>query len=310
MPWGGFGEGRKRIGINPAILSHGGPQSAPPPSDPGPPKGWAEGVKKVPPPIIAKHLSLHPGAGLPLSPARCPREPSAAFLLDCTTSKGKVPNRFPMRVKVFTADDHPIFRRGLCDIIGEEEDLQLVGQASSGDEALEKILASPPDVAILDIDMPHMTGLEAARILSGRNLPTRIILLTMHEDEALFNEAVDLGVLGYVLKENAVDDLVRAVRTVAEGGTFISPSVSDFVLRRGRKTRTLRATNAGLEKLTPAEKRILRQIADDRTSKEIASALGISVRTVETHRQNISTKLGLRGSHSLLKFAFHNKSHL
>ncbi|MCB1205002.1 MAG: response regulator transcription factor [Verrucomicrobiae bacterium] len=215
-----------------------------------------------------------------------------------------------MTVKVLAADDHPIFRRGLCEIIEEEDDLKLVGQASSGKEALEMILASPPDVAILDIDMPQMTGLEAARVLSGKELPTRIILLTMHEDEALFNEAVDLGVVGYVLKENAVDDVVKAIRIVAEGGTFISPSVADFLFRRSRRTRELHKEKPGLENLTPAEKRILRQIAEDRTSKEIANELGISVRTVETHRQNISAKLGLSGSHSLVKFAFHNKSHL
>lgn len=215
-----------------------------------------------------------------------------------------------MSVTIFTADDHPIFRRGLCEIIGEENDLRLVGQASAGDEALELVLALQPDVAILDVDMPGMSGLEVARALGERDLPTRIILLTMHEDEALFNEAVDSGVLGYVLKENAVDDVVNAIRAVAAGRNFISPSVSHFLLGRKRGKRELRKEKPGLDQLTPAERRILKQIAEDKTSKEIADVLGISVRTVETHRQNMSTKLGLSGSHSLLKFAFHNKSRL
>ena len=126
-------------------------------------------------------------------------------------------------------------------------------------EAKDSIAVQDYDVAILDIDMPQMTGLEAARVLSGKELPTRIILLTMHEDEALFNEAVDLGVVGYVLKENAVDDVVKAIRIVAEGGTFISPSVADFLFRRSRRTRELHKEKPGLENLTPAEKRILRR---------------------------------------------------
>ena len=215
-----------------------------------------------------------------------------------------------MSISVFTADDHPIFRRGLCDIIEEESDLRLVGQASAGDEALEKVVELQPEVAILDVDMPGMSGLEAARALGERGLPTRIILLTMHEDEALFNEAVDAGVLGYVLKENAVDDVVNAIRAVAAGRNFISPSVSHFLMGRNRGKAQLRKEKPGLEQLTPAERRILKQIAEDKTSKEIADVLGVSVRTVETHRQNMSTKLGLSGSHSLLKFAFHNKSRL
>ena len=195
-------------------------------------------------------------------------------------------------------------------MISEEPDLCLVGQASAGDEALELITRSKPAIAILDVNMPGLTGLEVARRLISAGTESRIILLTMHEDEALFNEAIDIGVLGYVLKENAVADLVQAIRAVASGRTFISPSVSDFLLRRNRETAILRKEKPGLDQLTPAERRILKQIAEDKTSKEIADALTISVRTVETHRQNISTKLGLSGSHSLLKFAFHNKSHL
>ena len=158
--------------------------------------------------------------------------------------------------------------------------------------------------------MPGMSGLQVARVLHERGHRSAIILLTMHENETLFNEAIDIGILGYVLKENAVDDVVRAIRTVASGRTFISPSVSEFLVRRSRGKSELRKDKPGLEQLTPAERRILKQVAEDKTSKEIADALGISVRTVATHRQNISMKLGLSGSHSLLKFAFHNKSHL
>ncbi len=215
-----------------------------------------------------------------------------------------------MSISVFTADDHPIFRHGLCGILAEESDIELVGQASTGREALDAISSLRPQVAILDVDMPGMSGLEAARSLAKLEHPTRIILLNMHSNEALFNEAVDIGVLGYVLKENAVDDVVNAIRAVASGQSFISPSVSHFLIQRSQNKYELRRQNPGLDQLTPAEKRILKQIAEDRTSKEIAEELGISVRTVESHRQNMSTKLGLSGSHSLLKFAFHHRSQL
>lgn len=213
-------------------------------------------------------------------------------------------------LSIFIADDHPIFRKGLCEVIEEEPHLQLIDQASTGTEALQLISGKQPDIAILDVNMPGMTGLEVARQLVADGCPSRIILLTMHEDEDLFNEAIDIGVLAYVLKENAIEDLVNAIRSVSRGRTFISPSVSDYLLRRGQRKQELKAEKSGLDKLTPSEKRILKLIAEDTTSKEIADKLGISVRTVETHRQNISSKLDLSGTHSLLKFAFHNRSHL
>lgn len=213
-------------------------------------------------------------------------------------------------LSIFIADDHPIFRKGLCEVIEEQPHFQLIDQASTGMEALQQISKKQPDIAILDVNMPEMTGLEVARRLMADECPSKIILLTMHEDEDLFNEAIDIGVLAYVLKENAIEDLVNAIRSVSRGRTFISPSVSDYLLRRSQRKQELKAEKSGLDKLTPSEKRILKLIAEDTTSKEIADKLGISVRTVETHRQNISSKLDLSGTHSLLKFAYHNKSSL
>jgi DNA-binding NarL/FixJ family response regulator len=132
----------------------------------------------------------------------------------------------------------------------------------------------------------------------------------MHEDEDLLNEALGLGIHAYVLKENAVEDLVQAIHCVAAGRTFISASLSGLLLRRREKTEALRREKPGLDSLTPTEQRILRLIAGDKTSKEIADELGSALRTVETHRQNMSAKLGLNGSHSLLKFAYDHKSRL
>lgn len=215
-----------------------------------------------------------------------------------------------MQLRVLIADDHPIFRRGLCDVIEAEASLRLVGQAGNGEEALRLIDQLRPDIAILDVRMPKLTGLQTARNLMKKRSPVKLVLLTAHEDEALLNEALNLGIHAYVLKENAVEDLVNAIRSVASGETFISASLTGMLLRRRAQSEALRRDRPGLDKLTPTERRILKLIADDKTSKEIANVLACAVRTVETHRQNISTKLELTGSHSLLKFAYDNKSRL
>jgi two-component system, NarL family, response regulator DegU len=213
-------------------------------------------------------------------------------------------------IKILIADDHPIFRKGLCEVIAEDPSLQVLGETGDGAEALRLIQELRPAIAILDIHMPKLSGLQVIRSLWEKRSPVKVILLTMHEDEDLFNEAMNLGVSAYVLKENAAGELLKAVRCVAEGKTFVSSSLADLLLRRSQQSAALRREKAGLEFLTTAEGRILKLIAEDKTTKEIAEALGISTRTVDTHRQNISHKLNLSGSHSLLKFAYDNKSKL
>ena len=212
--------------------------------------------------------------------------------------------------KILIADDHPIFRKGLCEVIAEDPALRVVQEAGDGAEALRLITELRPALAILDIHMPKLSGLQVIRSLWERQFPVKIILLTMHEDALLFNEAMNLGVVAYVLKENAAADLLKAIRCVLDGKTFVSPSLSDLLLRRAQQSDALRREKAGLELLTATERRILKLIAEDKTTKEIAEALAISTRTVDTHRQNISHKLNLSGSHSLLKFAYDNKSRL
>lgn len=214
----------------------------------------------------------------------------------------------PLRIVI--ADDHPIFRRGLCDVIETDPTLDLVGQAADGEEAIELIGRVSPDIAILDVHMPKLTGLQAARKVRDSGGTVKLVLLTMYEDESLLNEALDLGINAYVLKENAAEDLIQAIRAVAAGKIFITASMTGALLRRRSDSEQLHRERPGLQRLTPTEQRILRLIADDRTSKEIADLLGCAVRTVETHRQNMSQKLDLSGSHSLLKFAYENRSWL
>ena len=211
---------------------------------------------------------------------------------------------------ILIADDHPIFRKGLCEVIASDRAFRIVQETGDGAEALRLIQELRPALAILDINMPKLSGLAVIRSLWERRFPAKIILLTMHEDEDLFNEAMNLGVGAYVLKENAAGDLLNAIRCVVDGKTFVSPSLSGLLLRRSQQSSALRREKAGLDLLTPTEGRVLKLIAEDKTTKQIADALGISARTVDTHRQNISHKLHLSGSHSLLKFAYDNKSRL
>lgn len=208
------------------------------------------------------------------------------------------------------ADDHPIFRRGLCDIIAEDPTLRLIAQAADGEQAWQLIQAHRPTVAVLDIHMPGRTGLQLARDVSQAQLPVALLMLTMDAEDALLYEALNLGVRGYLLKESAVGDLLQAIHRVARGDGYVCAGLSGALLRRGLAQDALRVQRPGLERLSPTERHILALVAEDRTSKEIAELLQCSPRTVETHRQNISQKLDLRGSHSLLRFAFAHKAQL
>jgi DNA-binding NarL/FixJ family response regulator len=167
-----------------------------------------------------------------------------------------------------------------------------------------------PNVAIVDLDMPKMNGLELTTAIEREQLPVRIIILTMYREEDMFNEAMDLGVLGYVLKDSAADDILHCIRAVADGRHYLSPAVSNFLVNRHTRAESLRRAKPGLTDLTPAELRILRLIARNKTSKEIADELDLSSRTVDNHRFNICAKLQLHGVHSLVKFAFDHKSEL
>jgi DNA-binding NarL/FixJ family response regulator len=213
-------------------------------------------------------------------------------------------------ITVLIADDHPIFRKGLKEVLSEDPTLRLVGEAGDGVDALRLIKDLKPRAAVLDLDMPKMNGLEVASKVSALKLPVALVILTMYKEERAFNEAIAAGVLGYVLKENAANDLLGCLHAVTVGQAFISPSLSSILLGRNARAQALLEEKPGLELLTVAERRILKLIAQDLTSKEIADQLAISFHTVENHRANICQKLNLRGSHSLLKFAFDNKAQL
>ncbi|HMX30214.1 MAG TPA: response regulator transcription factor [Blastocatellia bacterium] len=213
-------------------------------------------------------------------------------------------------IRIVIADDHPIYREGLRRVIERDATLRVVAEAGDGEEAVTQIEACRPDVAVLDLDMPKLDGFGVARRLVERRLPAATIFLTMHKDEDAFNEAMNLGAKGYVIKDSAVTDIVLAIRAVAAGEDFISPQLSGYLLRRARRSAELTARKPSLNDLTSAERRVLRLIAENKTTKEIAAELFVSPRTVDHHRANICAKLDLHGINALLKFAIAHQSQL
>jgi DNA-binding NarL/FixJ family response regulator len=216
----------------------------------------------------------------------------------------------PKPITVLVADDHPLFRKGLVDVLRAEAQVKVIQEAGDGASALRLVKELRPAVAVLDIEMPQRDGLEVAAEIQRLNLRTELIFITAYKDPETFDAAMDLGVKGYVLKESAVTDIVAGIKSVARGERYISPSLSGLLFRRREEAKKVRADHPGLDDLTPAERRILRLIAQGRTSKEIADELGVSTRTVENHRFNIGTKLDLHGVHSLVKFAYDHKAEL
>jgi DNA-binding NarL/FixJ family response regulator len=211
-------------------------------------------------------------------------------------------------IRIVIADDHPIVRRGLREIIEEAEGLIVLAEAGDGQSALELIRRQKPDVAVLDISMPVINGFAVAREILKENLHVKIIFLTMHEEESLFDEAMTLEVKGYVLKESSMSEIVNCIKAVAAGKHYTSPALTGYLISRGRRAES--QEKAGLKALTPTERRILKLIAQYKTSREIADELFISYNTVETHRRNVCEKLDLHGSHALMKFALAHDSEL
>lgn len=213
-------------------------------------------------------------------------------------------------VTVLVVDDHPLLRHGLRDVIGNNSRFKIVGEASDGEEALRQITCLKPQIAILDIDMPRLNGLETIRSIRVLPFPVKVIILTMYKEEDMFNAAMDLGVKTYILKENAANDIMVALEKTDRDEGFVSALMLKAGQRRSDRVRELLLSRPQIESLTPAERRILKLIGEDFTSKEIAGRLNLSVRTVDNHRQHICNKLKLHGTHSLLKFAFDNSAYL
>ena len=214
------------------------------------------------------------------------------------------------KIRIIMADDHPIFRSGLRQIIEEDNNIEILGEADNGQAALELIDKFKPDIVLLDIDMPVKTGLDVMKELSERERIPKVIFLTVYADEDMYDEGVELGISGYVLKDSAISEITDCIYKVFDNKYYISSSVSDLLLNK--KSKAIKDT--GKEKLTDmltrSELIILKLIAEGNTTRGISEILGISFKTAENHRANISSKLRLKGANSLVKFAIEHRSQL
>jgi DNA-binding NarL/FixJ family response regulator len=210
-------------------------------------------------------------------------------------------------LKVLVADDHEVVRKGLRSILEEQPGWEVTGEASDGREAVDKVKSLRPDVSVVDVGMPGLNGLEATRQMLKNDPQTRVLILTMHESDPLIREVLDAGARGYLLKSDASRDLVSAVEAIRRNKTYFTARVAQMVLD-GYLDKSPRAAEADVptSRLTPRQREIVQLLAEGKSSKEVAVALGLSVKTAETHRANIMRRLNCHSVSELVRYAIRN----
>jgi two-component system response regulator NreC len=206
-------------------------------------------------------------------------------------------------IRILIADDHNVVRSGLRVLLDSQADLQVVEEAGTGEETVERTVALRPDICLLDIGMPGINGLEAARQIREQAPEVRIIVLTMYDDEAYLRQFLEMGAAGFVLKKAADTELVNAIRAVHRGESFVYPSLMRRLIDSYLEQEPSTTDTRGGEEISPREGEVLRLVALGYTSQQVADELCISVSTVETHRAHIMEKLGLRGRAQLVRYA-------
>jgi len=205
------------------------------------------------------------------------------------------------RIRILLADDHTVVRQGFRMILSAQTDMEIVGEAGNGREAVELAATLRPDVVVMDVAMPELNGIEATRRLTADNPHIRVVALSMHKDSVYVREILRAGARGYLLKDSVADDLVAAVRAVAGGEGYLSPAISNAVLDDYRK----HVTNP-IDLLSSREREVLQMLAEGKTNKEIAVTLSLSVYTVDAHRGRIMEKLNVHSINELVRFAVRN----
>lgn len=206
-------------------------------------------------------------------------------------------------IRIVLADDHTIIRSGLRLLLDQQADFKVVAEASDGREAVDQISKLHPEVAVLDIGMPQLNGIEATRQIATEEPETKVVILSMHSDEGYVLRALKAGARAYILKNSAEADLIRAVRTVAEGKSFFSPVISKMLLEDYVRQIRDKHVEDSYDLLTPREREVLQLLAEGRTNKEVANLLHLSVYTVDAHRGNILQKLNLHGVPEMILYA-------
>jgi DNA-binding NarL/FixJ family response regulator len=207
------------------------------------------------------------------------------------------------QIRVLIVDDHALLREGIRSLLTQYPDIEVVGEASNGKEAINQVMKLAPDIVLMDIAMPGLGGLEATLELQKISPKAKIIVLTQYEDKAYIFRFLQAGAVGYVLKKSSGVELVSAIRAVYQGGSFLHPQVAKGVIEGYVEKRKEEVCEDPYESLSGREKQVLKLIAEGHTSKEIAQILGISVKTVMAHRSNIMDKLDLHSRTELIKFA-------
>ncbi|MBK5225131.1 MAG: response regulator transcription factor [Thermoleophilia bacterium] len=208
------------------------------------------------------------------------------------------------KIRILLADDHAILRAGLVRLLGEEKDIEVVGEAENGREAVQKALELHPDIVLMDIGMPVMNGMEATKQIKKRDADVKVLVLTMHDNEEYLFQVLQAGAAGYVLKKAADSDLVNAIHVVSRGDCFLYPSAAKMVVEDYLdKLKHGQEPTSSFDTLTDREREILTLVAEGHTNREIAETLFISVKTVETHKANIMEKLNLHKRAELVKYA-------
>jgi DNA-binding NarL/FixJ family response regulator len=210
-------------------------------------------------------------------------------------------------VRILLADDHDVVRRGLCEMLNSQPGWEVCGEASNGHEAVKLALKLKPDVAVLDLSMPDLNGLEATRRIRRESPQTEVLIFTMHETEHLIREVLAAGARGYVLKSDAGRSLVTAVEALSRHKPFFTAKVSEALLETYLKFNFKPAENSAFSMLTDREREIVQMLAEGKSNKEVASSLSISAKTVETHRATVMRKLGINSIVELVHYAIRNQ---
>jgi DNA-binding NarL/FixJ family response regulator len=222
-------------------------------------------------------------------------------------------------IRVLLADDHDILRQGLKMLLSMQQEMQVVGEARTGREAVVMAQELMPDVVVMDITMPDMDGLEACQLIRSQRPATQVLMLTMHESEEYFLQSLRMGAAGYLVKKAAPSDLRMAINSIAQGGAFLYPGLAKALIRsyvaspasaspasNDHEGMNASSLAQALRVLTPREVEVLRLVAEGRTNQEIADQLTLSIKTVQTHRANVMEKLDLRDITHLVRFAVHH----
>lgn len=218
-----------------------------------------------------------------------------------------------MKIKVIIADDHAVVRKGLKTLLQDEPQIEIISEAVDGFDTIDKVLILKPDVLLLDITMPDMSGLEVARILSTKMPSTHVLIFSMHANSEYIIKALENGAKGYLLKDSDKDEILKAIKAVAKGKKYFQPDISEIIINELlRKTtsklveKSNHKTQETFSTLTQKEIEILKQVVEGKSSREISEMLGLSIRTVDKHRSNIMKKTNAKNTADLVKMALEN----